>query len=393
MTTYDWIVVGNGLAGAALSYELVRQGLSVLLLEQHQEPSSATRYSYGGIPYWSGTTAMTRQLCREGIARHRILSSELDSDTQFRELDLLLTIAPSENPDEIADQYTKFAIPPKLISAASACELEPQLNPAAIAAALTVRHGHVHPTAIVAAYNQAFKRLGGKILIAAVTDLTRVSDRITGVLTSTQTFAAGNVAIAAGAASRSLLKAASIPVRLYYTQAELIETAPVDLQIRCPIMSANLTRFDLESKASCPEVNALWDQPDQEVASPVLDAGVIQFQDSALRIGQISRALTSLEPQVNAVQSEADMRVVNCALIPALEAIPGRWSRCLVAFTRDSLPLVGPLGEVEGVHIFSGFTSPFVFLPPIAVRFVQWLNGNPDPIIEQMLPGRFAAEG
>ena len=390
MTSYDWIVVGNGLAGAVLSYELVRQGFSVLVLEQHQDPSSATRYSYGGIPYWSGTTAMTRQLCQEGIERHRILSLELEGDTQFREVDLLLTIAKDENPDAIATQYAKFAIPPQLVSAAAACELEPQLNPNAIAAALTVRHGHVHPEAMVAAYNQAFQRLGGEIQIAAVTNLIRIGDRITGAITPKQTYTAANVAIATGADSRSLLKAAGIPVRLYYTQAELIETPPVDFPIRCPIMSANLKRFDLESKASRSEVNALWDQPDQEIAPPILDTGVIQFQDGSLRIGQISRAHTSLQPEVNAAQSEANIRAANCALIPTLEGVPGNWSRCLVTFTHDSLPLVGPLSGVEGVHIFSGFTSPFALLPPIAVRFARWLKGESDAIIEQILPGRFA---
>ena len=389
MTPYDWIVVGNGLAGAALSYELVRQGFSVLVLEQHRHPSSATRFSYGGIPYWSGTTSMTRQLCQEGIERHRTLSSELGSDTQFREVDLLLTIAQDENPDDIAAQYAKFAIPPQLISAAAAGELEPQLNPDAIAAALTVRHGHVHPTAIVTAYNHAFQRLGGEIQIAAVTQLIHVGQRITGAMTPGQTYAAANVAIATGADSRALLKASGIPVQLYYTHAELIETSPVNLQIRCPMMSANLKRIDLEAKASRPEVDAQWDQPDQEIASPILDTGVIQFQDGSLRIGQISRALTSLNSPVNAAESEADMRAANAALIPSLVGIPGVWSRCLVAFTHDSLPLVGPLSGVEGLHIFSGFTSPFVLLPPIALRFSRWLNGEKDSIIDLMSPGRF----
>lgn len=97
MQTFDWIVVGNGLVGAAASYELARQGLSVLLVDQHLEPDGATRYSYGGIPYWAGTCPLTRTLCEEGIAKHRQLSEELGADTQFRELDLLLTVAPDDD--------------------------------------------------------------------------------------------------------------------------------------------------------------------------------------------------------------------------------------------------------------------------------------------------------
>lgn len=51
MKTYDWIVVGAGITGAALSYELAKKGFSVLLLEQNKAIANATRFSYGGIFY------------------------------------------------------------------------------------------------------------------------------------------------------------------------------------------------------------------------------------------------------------------------------------------------------------------------------------------------------
>src|ERR671933_2718596 len=106
MKTYDWIVVGGGITGAALGYELATKGFRVLLLEQDATlQQSGTRYSYGGLAYWSGTSELTRQLCQEGIERHRILSEELDTDTQFRELDLLLTIDPDDDPQAVAENY------------------------------------------------------------------------------------------------------------------------------------------------------------------------------------------------------------------------------------------------------------------------------------------------
>ena len=39
MKTYDWIVVGAGITGAALSYEFAKKGYGVLLLEQHLSQS------------------------------------------------------------------------------------------------------------------------------------------------------------------------------------------------------------------------------------------------------------------------------------------------------------------------------------------------------------------
>ncbi|MGP1373781.1 MAG: NAD(P)/FAD-dependent oxidoreductase [Almyronema sp.] len=389
MKTYDWIVIGNGLAGAALSYELARQAATVLLIDRTLEPASATRFSYGGIPYWSGTTDLMRQLCREGIERHRQFSEELEAETQFRELDLLLTVSPEQDPAAIARQYQKFEIAPQRLTPAEAHALEPQLNPEAIAGALTVKHGHVEPMALVAAYNQAFRRLGGDRLIAEVTGLVRIGDRVTGITTPQQAYAAANVVVAAGALSRQLLQKVGIIVPLYFTQAELIETPAVDFSIRSLIMPAGLRRFELESQASQPEAAALWQEPEHQLAAPVLDAGVIQFLDGRLCIGQISRLLTSPQPSVDAAASEAQLRTAITPLLPVLEGVPGRWHQCLVSFSSDGLPLAGPVPGLEGLQVFAGFSSPFAILPPTATRLANWLMGENDELIEQMQMSRF----
>ncbi|NJN01395.1 MAG: FAD-binding oxidoreductase [Leptolyngbyaceae cyanobacterium SL_1_1] len=389
MKTYDWIVVGNGLAGAALSYELARQGAAVLLIDRALDPPSATRFSYGGIPYWSGTTALTQQLCREGIERYRQFSQELEADTQFRELDLILTVEPGADPEAIAQQYQKFEIVPQLISPAEAHQLEPQLDPDAIAGALSVRHGHVEPMALVAAYNQAFHRSGGDRFIAEVTGLVRIGDRVTGVTTPQQAYAAANVVVAAGGLSRQLLQKSGIVVPIYFTQAELIETPAVDFKLRSLVMPANLRRFELERLASQPDTEALWQEPGHQIAAAILDAGVVQLLDGRLRIGQISRLLTSPQPPVYSASSEASIRAATALLLPALAAVPGRWHQCLVSFSRDGVPLAGPVPGIKGLLVFAGFGGPFAILPPTATRFAHWLTGKADPLIEQMQLSRF----
>ncbi|ASC70682.1 4-methylaminobutanoate oxidase (formaldehyde-forming) [Halomicronema hongdechloris C2206] len=391
MPTFDWIVVGNGLAGAALSYELARQQFSVLLLDRALQPASATRFSYGGIPYWAGTTPLTRQLCREGIERHRQLSEELGIDTQFRELDLVLTIAAGAEVETVAAPYRKCAIPPQLISAAAAQQLDPLLDASTLAAALTVRHGHVSPTALVAAYNHGFQQLGGTVIIAPVTGLVRIGERVTGVTTPQQAYAAGHVAIAAGGYSRVLLKQADLPIPLYYTHAELIETPPLDLTLRTLVMPADAQRFQLEAQVSAPTTAPLWEQPGREIAPPILDSGAIQFQDGHLCIGQISRALSDLEADIDAQASETQLRAAICRHLPSLKGVPGTWHHCLVSFSRDGLPLVGPVANVTGVQVFTGFSSPFALLPPTAQRFAAWATGKPDDLIKQMTPARFTS--
>lgn len=387
MKTFDWIVVGAGITGAALSYELVKQGFSVLLVDASTAPLSATRLSYGGIAYWSGTTDLTRQLCDEGREMHRSLSQELDGDTQFREIDLLLTIAAERDPSAIANNYKNFATPPQLLTVPEACQLEPLLNPANLSGALTVKHGHIEAELTAQSYCQAFQRLGGTLQIAQVTGLQRQGvDTITGILTSEGEFQAANVAVCTGGITRHFLKAAGIPVRQYFTHAELIEIPPVELRMNTLVMPAETERFALEAQATRPEVEDLWDVPGNEPTSPILDAGVVQFLDGRIRIGQISRVLSDPNAAIDAAQSERELRSQVGQVLPAIAQLPGTWQRCLVAFSRDRLPLVGEL--MQGLHLFSGFSNPLAIVPPLARRFAKAASGQPDELLRSLSPQR-----
>ena len=391
MNNYDWIVVGGGITGAAIAYELRKIGWSVLLLEQHQTAQNATGYSYGGLAYWSGTTPLTRQLCQESIAVYQNLNQELEAQTELREIDLLLTIAADQDPKATAASYSHVAIPPQLLDIKQACELEPVLNPHSIAGALTVKHGHINPHKTTQAYIQAFLRAGGEMEIAQVIDFQTVSSadtgiKLTGVRTTIETYHCDNVVICAGGFSRQLLKLAGIPIKLYFTHAEVIQTPPVDLKLNTLVMPANLQRFDLEAESS--KIEALWQDTTKEPVPPILDVGAIQFQDGSLRLGQISRSLTDPFAQINAQESENWLRTSIQQVLPPLANLPGTWHHCLVAFSADRLPLVGAIPGFEGIHIFSGFSNPLVIIPPLARRFADLVAGKKDKIITQLSPGR-----
>lgn len=389
MKTYDWIVVGGGITGAALSYELARKGFAVLAIERDQNFQNATRYSYGALPFSAGTTDLTQQLFKEGIARHRHLSSELDVDTQFRELDLLLTIAADENPEIVAATYSNFAIPPRLLSKQAATEIEPLLNQDAIAGALILRYGHICPESTNRGYCQAAKRNGGKIEFGEVAELVKEGDRVIGVRTKTVTYTAANVVICAGGFSRLLLTSAGIPTRVYFTHAEMLETPPVELKLRTLVMPAVEQRFNTEAVASQTDLDKLWSEGDREISPPALDAGAIQFRDGSIRIGQISRTLSNPRAEVDAARSEAAMREAIAKVLPALENLPAIWHHCLVAFSRDSLPLIGGVPNMEGLYIFSGFSGPMLLVPPLAKRFADFVAGEDDEILRHLSPARF----
>ena len=374
MTTYDWIVIGAGITGASLAYELSQQNFRVLLLEKYPQPDNATLYSYGGLAYWSGTDELTRTLGQQGIELHRHLSAELDGETEFRELDLLLTIDRQDDPEAIAQNYARFEIAPELLSVNDACVLEPLLNPNAISGVLKLPHGHIQAQKTTNAYLQAFVRQGGAIIYEGVTELIWSGERAIGVKTETNNYSAANIAVCAGGWSRSLLQKSGIAVENDFTYAQLITTPPVDLELATIVMPAVQQRFNLEAQGAIDT-----DSPDTQM---ILDPGAVQFIDGSLCMGQISAIGDRSVPELATAEAEIRDRVGN--VLPLLEDIPGTCHSCKVAFNRQGIALVGKLAQTTGLYIFSGFTSTLVYAPILARRFAQVQQGAEDKVIEQL---------
>ncbi|WP_069791761.1 NAD(P)/FAD-dependent oxidoreductase [Cyanobacterium sp. IPPAS B-1200] len=370
---YDVIVVGAGLTGSALAYELAKKGQKVLLVEKNLNFSNGTVYSYGGIAYWCGTDDRTISLCQEGIKIQRGLSDELDYDTQYRDLDLLFTIPHDKNPEQVRTNYQNFWIQPELLSVEDSCGLEPLLNREAISGCLRFPHGHVNPHKLIIGYQIAFKRLGGEIREELVVDLEKKGSRTVGIKTSKNSYFAPEIILCAGAFCRSLLRDVGVSLPIYFTHAQLIKTKPTDIKLRCLIMPSTTARFLMEEDVTALAKDTLWENPNDELQGEVLEPGAIQFLDGSLCLGQISQIRTNTSAPVDARASEDKIRGAIAHYLPALGTLEGQWHNCQVAFSKNVPFQVGRVEQIEGLSVFSGFTSPFVFVPTLAQKFAHFL--------------------
>ncbi|NJK27985.1 MAG: FAD-binding oxidoreductase, partial [Coleofasciculaceae cyanobacterium SM2_3_26] len=196
-----------------------------------------------------------------------------------------------------------------------------------------------------------------------------------------------NTIVCAGGFTRSLLKAAGVSVPAYFTHTEVIEMREAGVRLNSLIMPADLQRFVLEAAAT--EEDALWEEPGIEPAPDILDAGAVQFLDGTIRVGQISHALTDPHAEVDINTSEARMRQAIAQVAPKLADLPGHAHHCLVAFSRDRLPLVGQIPGMKGIQVFSGFSNPLVFVPAYARHFAIYATTGTDEVIAQVSLERF----
>ncbi|MBR8832179.1 MAG: Monomeric sarcosine oxidase [Chroococcopsis gigantea SAG 12.99] len=385
MANYDYIIIGGGITGSALAYELARHDLKVLLLEKDWILDNATVYSYGGLAYWSGSTDLIKFLYKDSLYIYESLTHELNFDIEFRILDLLLTIDPDDDIKAIQSINQKYEIQPELIDVDTACEMEPLLNRYAIAGAFKQEHGHIHPRKTNEAYQSAFTRSGGEIKIERVIDLIRDKDEIKGVKTNHNSYYGGGVIVCAGGLSRKLLQEAGIETKLYFTHSQILAIPPTEIKMRSMVMPAVIKRLQVEREIYSGEDQSIWNTPSGEIVNTVTESGAIQFSDGSIYVGQSSEIMTDPLGAIELGYYENQLRNGIRNILPPLAHLEGKVCNCLVAFSDPNDSLIGPIPGLKGIHLFNGFTSTLIVTPSLARHFANYLAGNQDEVMAQLL--------
>ena len=340
MTTYDFAIVGAGIAGASLAAELAAHA-SVLLLEAEDRPGyHATGRSaafweqcYGGPQIVPLTLASGPYLQQHGFLSRRG-ALYIGRESERPQLDAFMeTFGPTGAVIERLDREALAAIVPGVRPEWTGAVWEPAC------ADIDVAGLHQHYLAL--------GRQRGVVpaMRARVAGLSRASGVWAIACEGGQSFAAATLIDAAGAWADSVATLAGAgplgiqPLLRTVAQLRTEPAPPADL----PLVLDIAGRFYFK-----PEAGRLWLSPHDETLSDPCDAAPEELA--------VAEAIARFE-------TVTDWRI---------EAVERRWAG-LRSFAPDRLPVYGPDPRVEGFAWFAGQGGYGIQTAPAAARLMAQL--------------------
>src|SRR5713226_5026159 len=172
MSSFDVAVVGGGIIGGTVAWELARAGWRVVLFDR-QQPGQEASWAAGGIlsPSFEVPEAVALvPLARASLNLYPGFVAAIESasgrTTGFRRdpgLQIFFGEGAASARDALIAAHNASGLPSKAISIEEARRLEPSVNPAVTAAALLPEEGRVENRQLTAAVLEAARRAGTEI--------------------------------------------------------------------------------------------------------------------------------------------------------------------------------------------------------------------------------------
>lgn len=364
----DVVIVGGGIMGLALAYELGRRGRTdVLVLEGGYLNAGASGRNGGGVRAQWSTPTMIR-LARRSLALCERFAVDLGVNVWFRRGGYLFLAPTGEQVARIektAALQRAHGLATRVISPAEAMGVVPDLAPTAcLAAAWNPDDGVVFPWPFLWGYAERAEAMGARVrTFTAVTGFETAGGRIAAVRTDRGRVACDTVVNAAGAWSKEVAALAGVALPNRPTRHEILVSEPLKPWLD-PLVSVLGSGLYFSQSQRGELVGGMGDPAEPE--------GVVQ--GSTLRfLARFARAATAVVPRL------AGVKVIR------------QWAGCYDV-TPDNNPVLGPAG-LENFLQLSGFVGHgFMMAPAVAELYADWLTGRGrDELFERFTVDRFAA--
>jgi sarcosine oxidase subunit beta len=363
--SYDCVVIGGGISGLAVAYELAKRGCGdVAVLEERYLGSGATGRCGSGIrAQFSGPNQIV--LMREAEVMWSHLAEELDFEVHYRAGGYLWLWDTPELLEEARQNVAlqnRYGVMSRIIDKQEALEICPELNPDCFLAGQWYdQDAQCFPFDAVTAYARAARRLGVDIIpMTKVIGLDKRGDRIATVHTTQGSIAASRVVNAAGAGSKELgaMVGIDLPVHLYKHQ--IMATEPI-AQFLGPMIVKNPLYFLQTYRGNIVGGTGPGERDVSNVDS------TFEF------VTKFAHEVTDVMPLIAGVKM---MR---------------QWAGCS-DYSPDEHPILGPVDGVPNFIQANGFSGHGFMMAPIVGRLLaEYIaDGKPSIDIEPFNVRRFA---
>lgn len=246
---YDVIIVGGGVIGSSIAFQLSKRDYNVLIIEKDEIGQKASKAAAGmlGAQNEMESDSPLSSLSHQSRAMFPDLAEELKS---FSGIDIELiqsgiirlaqTKEESRRLKQAFERQQKSGEEASLLSPKQVKEKEPYINDSLTGALYMANDGQVNASLLTKALAQSAVRLGADILeYTEVQDFLVERNRITGVSTNNGTFLANTVITAGGAWSKGIWEKTNMTLDLYPVKGECFSVYQNEHLITSSIFTAS----------------------------------------------------------------------------------------------------------------------------------------------------------
>ena len=232
MDRADVVIVGGGIIGASIAYHLATRGVrDVVVVEREELGGGSTTRNAGGVRLQFSTEINVR-LSLRSLPRIERFADEMGVDPHLRQVGYLFLITEERDVapfEESLAMWRRLGVPVERFDAAGVHQVFPELRVDDIRfATLCMRDGYCDPSSLLNGYVARAREKGAKFREhEAVTGITRVGDRVTGVRTAKGEIACPTVVNAAGAWGAEVGQLAGVDLPIRPLRRQIFVTDPV----------------------------------------------------------------------------------------------------------------------------------------------------------------------
>lgn len=347
------LIIGAGITGAALAWNLTQRGEDVTIVSTHATGGLASAASFGWLNASFYLSQAHYHLRHEGLAAHRRLTARLPNLPTTWQGCIWYEATGAAQEETAADLIALGYKVERLTKPQIAARL-PALGPVPEAALHFPDEGQSDPAMLARAL---IKASGAKVIRATVQALIHAKGHATGAVTDLGPMQADRVVLATGTGTPALLEPLGQSLPMLKRPGLMIATNPV-----APICAVILAT------------------PEQEVRQDA--EGRLHAPASAGHQGDHAETLGSFPVVVNATLTRLR------TLFPGHEIHFAHQAMALRPVPEDGLPVVGQ-GPIPGLWVavmHSGAT-----LAPVVAELLaaEMLDGTESPLLAGFRPNRF----